>query len=114
MAGKLVIFSGPSGAGKSSIVKHLLKIEEFALEFSISATSRLKREYEIEDKDYYFLSTDNFRNRIDENEFLEYEEVYPNQYYGTLKSEVNRIMQKGNNIIFDVDVVGGSNLKRRA
>ncbi len=112
MAGKLIILSGPSGAGKSTIVKHLMSIEEFALEFSISATSREMRPGETEGKDYYFLSADKFRNRIDDKEFLEWEEVYPKQYYGTLKSEITRISQNGNNAIFDVDVVGGVNIKR--
>jgi guanylate kinase len=112
MAGRLVIFSGPSGAGKSTIVKHLKGIKEFALEFSISATSRPKREDETEGKDYYFLNPDLFRARIEDNEFLEWEEVYTKQYYGTLKSEVTRITRDGNNILFDVDVVGGVNIKR--
>ena len=112
MAGKLVILSGPSGAGKSTIVKHLRSIEDFSLEFSISATSRPLREGEVDGKDYYFLSPDTFRNRIDDKEFLEWEEVYPKQYYGTLKSEIIRISQLGKNTIFDVDVVGGSNIKR--
>lgn len=113
MAGKLIILSGPSGAGKSTIVKHLRSIEEFSLEFSISATSREIRDGEEEGKDYYFLSADAFRNRIDDNEFLEWEEVYPKQYYGTLKSEITRIAQKGSNAIFDVDVVGAINIKRK-
>lgn len=112
MAGKLIILSGPSGAGKSTIVKHLYSIEEFSLEFSISATSRNKRVGETDDKDYYFLSLDSFKSRIEENEFLEWEEVYPKQYYGTLKSEIYRITRNNNNAIFDVDVVGGSNIKR--
>jgi guanylate kinase len=112
MAGKLVIFSGPSGAGKSTIVKHLRDIDEFALAFSISATSRPKREGEMEGKDYYFMSVDDFRSRIEDNDFIEWEEVYPKQYYGTLKSEITRLTREGNNIIFDVDVVGGSNIKR--
>jgi guanylate kinase len=113
MAGKLVIFSGPSGAGKSTIVKHLRDTKEFNLDFSVSATSRSKRENETEGKDYYFLSIDDFKNRIDDNEFLEWEEVYPGQYYGTLKSEISRLTRSGMNIIFDVDVVGGSNIKRQ-
>jgi guanylate kinase len=112
MAGKLVIFSGPSGAGKSTIVKHLRGIEEFALDFSISATSRPMREGETDEKDYYFLSLDDFKSRIEDNEFLEWEEVYPKQYYGTLKSEISRLTREQKNIIFDVDVVGGSNIKR--
>lgn len=113
MAGKLVIFSGPSGAGKSSIVQHLRKNEEFDLEFSISATSRAMRENEVEGKDYYFLSIDDFKSRLEDKDFLEWEEVYPGQYYGTLKSEINRLTKAGKNIIFDVDVIGGSNIKRQ-
>lgn len=112
MAGKLVVFSGPSGAGKSTIVRHLQGIEEFALEFSISATSRQKRGAEVDGKEYYFLSVDSFKSRIEENDFVEWEEVYPKQYYGTLKSEIFRLTQKGCNIIFDLDVIGGSSLKR--
>lgn len=113
MAGKLVVFSGPSGAGKSTLVKHIRANEKFNLEFSISATSRPKREGEVEGKDYYFISIDDFKSRIEENQFLEWEEVYPGQYYGTLKTEVNRLKSKEKNIIFDVDVVGGSNIKRQ-
>lgn len=112
MAGKLVVFSGPSGAGKSTIVQHLRKIEDFNLDFSISATSRPKRENEEEGKDYYFLTIDDFKSNIEDNRFIEWEEVYPNQYYGTLKSEISRLSQLGKNIIFDVDVVGGINIKR--
>lgn len=113
MAGKLVIFSGPSGAGKSSIVQYLRQIEDFNLEFSISATSRSKRENEMDGKDYYFLSIDTFKSRMEDNEFLEWEEVYPRQFYGTLKSEIDRLTREGKNIIFDVDVVGGANIKRQ-
>lgn len=112
MAGKLIILSGPSGAGKSTIVKHLRNIGEFALEFSISATSRAKRDNEADNKDYYFISIDNFKSRIEDKDFLEWEEVYPKQYYGTLKSEIRRLTNKSKNIIFDVDAVGGSNIKR--
>lgn len=113
MAGKLVLFSGPSGAGKSSIVQHLKKIENFNLEFSISATSRAKRENEVEGKDYYFLDIDSFKSRMEDNDFLEWEEVYPHQYYGTLRSEIDRLTRIGKNIIFDVDVVGAVNIKRQ-
>lgn len=112
MAGKLVILSGPSGAGKSTIVKNLRDQADFRLEFSVSATSRPKRQSETDGKDYYFLSIDEFKTRIDENDFVEWEEVYPGQYYGTLKSEIDRISKEGKNIIFDVDVVGGSNIKQ--
>lgn len=113
MAGKLVIFSGPSGAGKSTIVKYLREIGDFNLDFSISATSRGKRDNETDGKDYYFLTLDKFKSRIEENEFLEWEEVYPGQYYGTLKSEIDRLTKAGKNIIFDVDVVGGANIKHQ-
>ncbi len=113
MAGKLVIFSGPSGAGKSTIVKYLREINELQLDFSVSATSRSKRIDETEGVDYYFLSIDAFKSRIEDNDFLEWEEVYPGQYYGTLKTEVDRLTKAGKNIIFDVDVVGGANIKRQ-
>jgi guanylate kinase len=113
MSGKLVIFSGPSGAGKSTLVQHLKSIPEFNLGFSISATSRAKRGNETEGKEYYFLSIEHFKSRIEDNEFLEWEEVYPGQYYGTLKSEVTCLTIEGKNILFDVDVVGGSNIKRQ-
>lgn len=111
MKGKLIIFSAPSGAGKTTIVKHLLK-KDFGLEFSISATSRAPRHNETHEKDYYFLSPEEFKTRIDNNEFLEWEEVYEGICYGTLKSEVDRIRNKGKNVIFDVDVVGGLNIKK--
>jgi guanylate kinase len=109
--GKAFIVSAPSGAGKTTIVHRLLDMN-FKLEFSISATSRPKRGEEINAKDYYFLSAEEFRKRIDNDEFLEWEEVYPDQFYGTLKSEVQRIWDKGNQVIFDVDVIGGLNLKK--
>jgi guanylate kinase len=108
--GKLIIFSAPSGAGKTTIVRHLL-IKDLNLEFSISATSRAKRHNETDGKDYYFLSEKDFRVKIDNNEFLEWEEVYQGIFYGTLKSEVERICNNGKNVIFDVDVVGGCNIK---
>ncbi len=109
--GKLIIFSAPSGAGKTTIVKHLLDCK-FNLEFSISATSREKRHTETYGKDYYFLSEEEFKEKIKNDEFLEWEEVYQGTCYGTLKSEVERIRHKGNNVIFDVDVVGGLNIKK--
>jgi guanylate kinase len=112
MAGKLIILSGPSGAGKSTIAKHLLKNEGFNLVFSVSACSRKKREGEIDGKDYYFYSIDTFKSKIEENEFLEWEEVYPQHYYGTLRSQVEQIRSSGKNVIFDVDVMGGINIKR--
>ncbi len=109
--GKLVIFSAPSGSGKSTIINYLLQ-KDFNLEFSISATSRAPRGTEQNGKEYYFLSPEEFRNKIKNNEFLEYEEVYTDCFYGTLKSEVERITEAGKNVIFDVDVVGGMNVKK--
>lgn len=111
MKGKLIIFSAPSGAGKTTIVKHLLR-KGFNLEFSISATSRDPRSNEVDGKDYYFLSADDFMAKVQNNEFLEWEEVYKGTCYGTLRSEVERIRNMGNNVIFDVDVVGGLNIKK--
>lgn len=108
--GKLVIFSAPSGAGKSTIVNYLLD-QHLDLKFSISATSRPPRGTERNGVEYYFLAPDEFRQKVDNGEFLEYEEVYKDRYYGTLKSEVQRILDNGNNVIFDVDVVGGCNIK---
>jgi len=109
--GKLIIFSAPSGAGKTTIVKHLLSCG-LGLEFSVSATSRGPRPNEIHGKDYYFLPETEFREKIGNNEFLEWEEVYSGILYGTLKSEVERIRGNGKNVIFDVDVVGGLNIKK--
>lgn len=111
MKGKLVIISAPSGAGKSTIIKNLLNCK-LNLEFSISATTRQKRIDETDGKDYYFLSTDEFRKRINNNEFVEWEEVYKDYFYGTLKSELERIWAKGKHVLFDVDARGGINLKR--
>jgi len=108
--GKCIIVSAPSGAGKTTIVKHLLKSIP-SLAFSVSATSRPPRSNEVDGKDYRFLSEENFRKRIQANEFLEWEEVYPGRFYGTLKSEENRLSGEGKHIIFDLDVVGGVNLK---
>ena len=109
--GKLIIFSAPSGAGKTTIVQHLLE-QDLNLEFSISATSRGMRHTETDGKDYYFLTPEEFRSKIDNHEFLEWEEVYAGTFYGTLKSEVERIRSNGQNVIFDVDVVGGCNIKK--
>ncbi len=109
--GKLIIFSAPSGSGKTTIVKHLLT-QDFKMEFSISATTRDPRGEEKHGNDYYFLTPDEFRAKIATDELLEWEEVYADKYYGTLKSEVDRITSKGNNIVFDVDVVGGLNIKK--
>lgn len=110
--GKLIIFSAPSGAGKTTIVRHLLSVRN-DLGFSISATSRLPRNGEKNGVDYYFLSESEFREKIKRNEFLEWEEVYFGTFYGTLKNEVERIIESGRNIIFDVDVVGGLNIKKQ-
>ena len=113
MDGKLIIFSAPSGAGKTTIVRNLLEREELNLAFSISATSRPPRGGEEHGEDYYFLSTEEFKQHIRDNKFLEFEEVYRDQFYGTLKSEVQRLHDKGKNVIFDIDVVGGLRLKHR-
>ncbi|MCR4824773.1 MAG: guanylate kinase [Bacteroidales bacterium] len=111
MQGKVIIFSAPSGAGKSTVVNHLLGIHpEF--EFSISATSRAPRGSEKDGVEYYFIDAERFRELIAADAFIEYEEVYEDRFYGTLKSEVERIWSKGNVIIFDVDVKGGVNLKK--
>ncbi|MDD4777671.1 MAG: guanylate kinase [Fermentimonas sp.] len=108
---RLIIISAPSGAGKSTLVRYLLK-QELNIRFSISATSRKPRGEEKNGVEYYFLSPEEFRERINNNEFLEYEEVYPDRYYGTLKSEVDRILEEGSNVIFDVDCIGGLNIKK--
>jgi len=110
--GKLIVISAPSGAGKTSIVHFLLKnLEE--LSFSVSACSRVKRKNEVDGVDYHFLSVEEFQKKIKKGDFLEWEEVYNDQYYGTLKSEVERIWQKGEAVIFDVDVIGGINIKKQ-
>lgn len=111
--GKLVVFSAPSGSGKTTIVRHLLSIEALNLEFSISATSRQKRVEEIDGKDYYFLSAEDFKSKIKAEEFLEWEEVYRDNFYGTLKTEINRIWKIGKHVIFDIDVSGGLRIKRK-
>jgi guanylate kinase len=112
MAGKAIIFSAPSGSGKTTIVKHLLQ-SNTDLGFSISASTRDKRgRTEQNGKDYYFLTPDDFKKKIDKNEFVEWEEVYEGNFYGTLKSEIDRIWHEGKNVIFDVDVKGGLNLKK--
>lgn len=110
-SGKVIIFSAPSGAGKSTVVQHLLT-KYNCLEFSVSATSRKPRGEERDGKEYFFLTPEEFKQRIDKGEFVEYEEVYAGFYYGTLKSEVERIWEKGNTIVFDIDVKGGVNLKK--
>ena len=111
MAGKLIIFSAPSGSGKSTIINYLLQ-QDLHMRFSISATSRAPRGTEQNGVEYYFLSPEEFRTRIANGDFLEYEEVYTDKYYGTLKSEVERILNEGDNVVFDVDVVGGCNIKK--
>ena len=111
--GKLIVFSAPSGSGKTTIVKHLLEQKELQLDFSISATSREKRGDEVDGKDYYFLSADEFQKKIAADEFVEYEEVYTDNYYGTLKAELERIWALGKHVIFDIDVIGGLNIKKQ-
>jgi len=111
--GKLIVFSAPSGSGKTTIVRHLLNVDKLNLEFSISAASRNKRGEEVDGEDYYFLSLDEFKNKIEQDEFLEWEEVYKDNFYGTLKSEVERIWAKGKHVIFDIDVVGGLAIKKQ-
>lgn len=111
--GKLVVFSAPSGSGKTTIVRHLLQQDRFGLEFSISATSREPRGNEIDGKDYYFISAAEFKKKIKSNEFLEWEEVYIDNFYGTLEKEVSRIWAKGKHVIFDIDVAGGLRIKKK-
>jgi len=111
MKGKFIIFSAPSGAGKTTIVKCLLE-SGLPLEFSISATSRKPRGQEKDGKDYYFLTTDEFKSKISKHDFIEWEEVYEGSFYGTLKSEIERIWSNGRHVIFDIDVKGGINLKK--
>lgn len=112
MEGKLIIFSAPSGSGKTTIVKQLLAMG-LPLSFSVSATSRKIREGEQNGKDYYFFTAEEFQQKIRQDAFLEWEEVYENQYYGTLKSELDRIWQQNKHVIFDVDVKGGINIKNK-
>jgi guanylate kinase len=112
MAGKAIIFCAPSGSGKTTIVKHLLK-QNPDLGFSISASTRDKRgRTEVDGKDYHFLTPEEFKTKIDNDEFVEWEEVYVGNFYGTPKSEIERVWQDGKNVIFDVDVKGGLNLKK--
>lgn len=110
MEGKLVIISAPSGAGKSTIIRHLLD-KGINLKFSISATTRAPRGIEEDGNEYYFLTVNEFRRKIESEDFIEWEEVYKDQFYGTLKSEIDRIWSQGNHVLFDVDVKGGINLK---
>ncbi len=111
MAGKLIIFSAPSGSGKSTIINYLLT-QNLNLAFSISATSRAPRGQEQDGVEYYFLTPEEFRRRIANNEFLEYEEVYEDRFYGTLKAPIEKQLNDGFNVVFDVDVVGGCNIKK--
>ena len=111
--GKLIVFSAPSGSGKTTIVQHLLKQEKLNLDFSISATSREPRKGEIHGKDYYYISLKQFKQHIKNSDFLEWEEVYRDNFYGTLKSEVERIWALGKHVIFDIDVSGGLRIKRK-
>ncbi len=111
MTGKLIIFSAPSGSGKSTIINYLLE-QNLNLAFSISATSRPPRGTERNGVEYFFLTPEEFKQRIANNEFLEYEEVYENRFYGTLKSQVEKQLAEGQNVVFDVDVVGGCNIKK--
>lgn len=111
MAGKLIIFSAPSGSGKSTIINYLLT-QGLNLAFSISATSRPPRGTEQHGVEYYFLSPEEFKQRIANNEFLEYEEVYADRFYGTLKAPIEKQLKEGYNVVFDVDVVGGCNIKK--
>jgi len=111
LQGKAIIFSAPSGAGKTTIVRYLLE-KKLPLLFSISACSRKRRPNEIDGKDYYFLSVNDFKAKVANNAFVEWEEVYENHFYGTLKSEIDRIWSSHQHIVFDVDIVGGLNLKK--
>ena len=112
MEGKLVIFTAPSGAGKTTLVRHLLEYRE-DLEFSVSAATRPRRYNEKDGKDYYFITPEKFQEKIKQGEFVEWEEVYTNNFYGTLKSEIDRIWQKGKHVIFDIDVQGALRIKKK-
>lgn len=111
--GKLIIISAPSGCGKSTIINEIIKNHDLKLEFSISATTREPRRGEKNGVNYYFMSVDEFKNAIANDELIEYEEVYPGRYYGTPRSEIDRIRNKGRNVILDIDVMGGINVKRK-
>ena len=111
MKGKLIIFSAPSGSGKTTVVRHLLQKFPSLLAFSVSAATRKKRDHEVDGKDYYFIPKHDFREKIGLNEFAEWEEVYAGNYYGTYKSEIERIWALGKHVLFDVDVKGGLKIK---
>lgn len=111
--GKLIVFSAPSGSGKTTIVRHLLGIPELNLEFSVSCTTREPRGTELHGKDYYYISIEDFKKHIKAEDFVEWEEVYRDNFYGTLKSEVERIWALGKNVIFDIDVAGGLRIKKK-
>lgn len=111
MSGKVIIFAAPSGAGKTTISRYVLQ-QCSLLEFSVSAATRPPRQHEVNGKDYFFMSPKEFKQRIDNQEFVEWQEVYPGHFYGTLHSEVERIWQQGHHVVFDVDVLGALNLKR--
>lgn len=111
--GKLLVFSAPSGSGKTTIVRHLLQQDDLNLEFSVSAATREPRGQEVDGKDYYFMSITDFKKHIKAEDFVEWEEVYRDNFYGTLKSEVERIWAKGKNVIFDIDVAGGLRIKSK-
>ena len=111
MAGKVVILSAPSGSGKTTLARYLLSVEKLNFKFSVSATTRKKRDHEINGKDYFFYSPEEFKNSIENQDFIEYERVYENMYYGTLKSEVNNLIVN-HNVVFDVDVLGALSLKK--
>lgn len=113
MKGKLLVFSAPSGSGKTTIVRHLLQQDDLNLEFSVSAATREPRGQEVDGKDYYFMSIEQFKKHIKAEDFVEWEEVYRDNFYGTLKSEVERIWAKGKNVIFDIDVAGGLRIKSK-
>jgi guanylate kinase len=109
---KTIVFTAPSGAGKTTIVKHMLERFPDKLAFSISATTRSKREIETNGKDYFFMNADEFRNKIANGDFIEWEEVYENQFYGTLKSEIERLWAQNKTVVFDVDVKGATKIKK--
>ncbi len=112
-SGKLIVFSAPSGSGKTTLVQHLLKQEDLNLGFSISATSRAPRGDEKHGEQYYFMTFEEFKKHIKNDDFLEWEEVYRDNFYGTLKSEVDRLWSQGKHVIFDIDVVGGLRIKKK-